>query len=241
MSDPHDLKKAVCPSCVSEMLVDVLHEETTSWTDNEVPIWGADRYWIIKCRGCDRIFFGQGTTFSEDTEDKYFVETGEWAQVIEERRTFFPRTSKRRRPEWLNFQFEMSNSQLALILHEIYSSIDHEIVRLAASGIRMAFDSISINLGVDDSLTFAEKLESMRKRQHITGRERDYLQVLIDAGSAAAHRGWRPTSSELSTLIEILEGTIHRALVLPTKVADLQSAIPKKGGQKVEGSESIEF
>lgn len=226
MISDHDLRKGICPECKTEVRVDVLHEEKTSWDDDRV--WGSDRYWILRCRGCDRVFFGHGHTFSEDTDEVYDPESGQWYFAPTERHTYYPRALKRRQPVWFDWQFKLKCDSISYILIEVYSALDHGLLILGATGIRTAFDAVSLQLNVDSTLSFKEKIEKLRSAQHITGRERDYLQLLVDAGSAAAHRGWNPTSEQITVLMDILEGLIHRSLILPKKADELKTSLEAK-------------
>jgi hypothetical protein len=54
------------------------------------------------------------------------------------------------------------------------------------------------------------------------------ISVLTDAGSAAAHRGWSPTNTELDTMMEILEGFINRNLVLGNATLKLKGRLPAR-------------
>ena len=226
MRTDHDLKKGICPECKTEIRVDVLHEEKTSWNDENV--WGADRYWILKCRGCDKVFFGHGCIFSEDTDEVYDAETGQWYFAPTEQITYYPRALKRRHPVWFDWRFKIKWDSISNVLNEVYAALDHGLLILGATGIRTAFDAVSSELDVETTLSFKEKIEKLRAKQHITGRERDYLQLLVDAGSAAAHRGWKPTLEQIQVLTEILEGLIHRSLILPKKADELKVSLKPK-------------
>ena len=230
MTDNQKISRAFCPTCGSNIRVDVLFEKLTSWSEDSVD--GSDRYWTLQCRGCDRIFFGHGSTFSEDTEFVFDENTGAQYLAPVERITFYPRASHRRKPAWFGWQFHVGHSELSTVLHEVYSALDHELSNLAASGIRTVFDATAHSLGVKGSLSFDEKIEALRKDQHITGRERDYLRILTEAGGAAVHSGWKPEPEHLSTLMDILEGLLHRSLVLPAKAENLEKAIAKSRAAK---------
>ena len=58
----------------------------------------------------------------------------------------------------------------------------------AAIGARTAFDRATEKLGIEPSLTFAEKLEKAKSDGLVGTNERNALEVMISAGSAAAHR-----------------------------------------------------
>jgi len=210
------------------MRVDIVKEHVTSWSEDEYPIYGRDRYWILECRGCERVFFGHGNMFSENTDHRIDPSTGEWHEYRPEELTFYPRTLKRRKPVWFIWKFHLENQEISKLLNELYQALDNDLPVLAAMASRIVFDAVSEKLNVDTELSFSEKIEALRSAQHITGREKDFLELLTDAGGAAAHRGWSPSDDELNTILEILEGFIHRALVLPKKVEGMKPNIPSK-------------
>nr|WP_139231407.1 hypothetical protein [Aliiroseovarius crassostreae] len=52
----------------------------------------------------------------------------------------------------------------------------------------------------------------------------------MEAGNAAAHRGWAPTKEQLAVILDTVEGLLHRLLVLPTLAEELKEAVPDRGG-----------
>jgi hypothetical protein len=66
-----------------------------------------------------------------------------------------------------------------------------------------------------------DKLEQLLKRGYQP--DHDNLEILVNAGSAAAHRGWRPTL----TVMSILETFIYLKFVLENQAKQLKAAIPE--------------
>src|SRR3954471_18019981 len=58
--------------------------------------------------------------------------------------------------------------------------------------------------------SFAEKLKELTAGNKIGGEEKEILSVLADAGSAAAHRGWKPTEGDINHLMDALENFLER-------------------------------
>jgi hypothetical protein len=56
------------------------------------------------------------------------------------------------------------------------------------------------------------------------------LSVLADAGSAAAHRGWKPTEDDIDHLMGTLENFLERAFVLKHNLRSVKKNIPARGG-----------
>ena len=93
---------------------------------------------------------------------------------------------------------------------------------------RTAFDRASELLKIHPAITFQDKLNELKVGDHITEKEKAVLGALIDAGSAAAHRGWQPKPKQLDAMMSILEAFLHRAFLLEDIGAELGRGVPKK-------------
>jgi hypothetical protein len=83
-------------------------------------------------------------------------------------------------------------------------------------------------LGIVPSLTFAKKLEEAVSAGHVGAKEKDALAVLVDAGSAAAHRGWRPSHDDLTAMINALETFLQRVFLTNPKVGTIKGGVPPR-------------
>ena len=99
---------------------------------------------------------------------------------------------------------------------------------LSAMGARTIFDRASELLRIDSALTFKEKLDQLQNKGHISASERAQLDILTHAGSAAAHRGWKPTADQLNTVMSIVETFVHRKFVLESEAKRLKAQIPRR-------------
>lgn len=54
------------------------------------------------------------------------------------------------------------------------------------------------------------------------------LRLLTDAGGAAAHRGWKPSTAQLNAVMSIVEAFIYRTFVLDAEVKKLKKQIPAR-------------
>jgi hypothetical protein len=125
------------------------------------------------------------------------------------------------------------DADLARLFYDIYIAMDNNLDVLTAIAIRTVFDRASEAFGVDPAATFQKKLSQLQDLGKIGETERTSLTVLVDAGSAAAHRGWRPTSEQLDRLVSIIESFLLRNFVLNRAGEVLKSSIPPrqtKGG-----------
>ena len=67
---------------------------------------------------------------------------------------------------------------------------------------------------------------------HIGSTEKASLDVLTDAGSAAAHRGWKPMLKQLDTLSSIIEQFVYRTFVLNLEAKSVKMSIPSRKRRK---------
>jgi uncharacterized protein DUF4145 len=91
------------------------------------------------------------------------------------------------------------------VSHGTYEALNNDALVLAAIGLRTVFDRASEKMGVDPALQFDKKLDALEGMEKIGRSERETLEILTDAGGAAAHRGWKPTVKQLDTLMTVGE------------------------------------
>ncbi len=216
-----------CPTCGSNRYADVVgFHKRVEHHDQEHGIWTDTTSRILQCAGCKAVFFQQIEIFSEDYDYDYDEGPGgEPSMSYNEKVTHYPAASKRTRPTWLPYEIEPN---LAALLNETYETLDVDARVLAAIGARTVFDRSSELLGIDSALTFKEKLDALQENGHIGKAEREHLDILTNAGNAAAHRGWKPSTQQLDTIMNIVETFIYRAFVIAAEAKRLKSEIPPK-------------
>ncbi|WMT71108.1 DUF4145 domain-containing protein [Bradyrhizobium sp. Ash2021] len=217
--------QAHCPKCGPGRFADViaLHSHMESH-DDEHGMWSNTTSRILQCGGCKEVYFQQIYIFSEDYENDYGPE-GETVTNYNERITYYPAAAKRKRPDWLLMDIEPN---LGALLSETYNALDVDARVLAATGARTVFDRASELLKIDPALSFKDKLDALQEKGHIGNSEREHLDLLTDAGGAAAHRGWKPTTQQLDTIMNIVETFIYRTFVIDAEVKKLRAEIPPK-------------
>lgn len=207
------IQKAHCPKCGPSRASDVLGEYIESWEDDQYPVSGQETYRLLRCRGCLKVYFQQASWFSEDPEDLTY--------------SYWPSPSRRNKPDWV-LKLHGDHGALKELIDEIYSALDVDLRTLAAIGIRTAFDKAAELLKVKTILTFNQKLDELKKRELIGAEERQSLDVLVNAGSAAAHRSWKPMPEELDTMMSTLESFVYRTFVLRHAVKKLNASVPTR-------------
>ncbi|MEE2945252.1 MAG: DUF4145 domain-containing protein [Pseudomonadota bacterium] len=225
-----DVKKALCPECQKQVNCKVLHQHKVSWAHPDADIQGLDVYEILCCQGCDEVFFCKESSNSEDLVD---VQVGfdEWEADYYVSSTYWPST-----PKYVNNAFTLDslarkNFELSEMLKDSIRAANEDMPVLAAIGIRTCFDILSVDMGAAPNDSFADKLETLRKEGFIGGKQKGRLSVLIDAGSAAAHRGWKPRPTAVAMLLDLLNGVIQEHYFLQEEIDQLKSKIPEKGGK----------
>ncbi len=181
----------------------------------ESSISGRDEYRLLQCCGCDRVYLQIISYFSENNPPN--------------RRTIkhWPEPEKRPQPDWV-IKLYSDDSTLYSLLAQTYQAYNLELSALAAVGMRAVFDRTAEELAIDPDLSFLDKLGELVRRGKIAEDEKGALDVLIDAGSAAIHRGWRPRSEQLDTMIEILESFVYRHLFIIKAAAKLRPTVPAR-------------
>lgn len=237
-----DTRRAYCGKCNGERNCEIkgLHRESGSEGDGDF-FWSMDWYLLV-CKGCDFTFAQTVSTDSESYEDRYDYD-GEHIRDYHETVGTWPAKSKRPRPDWFkHYHIEghlIDTFALSSALNELYRALDAELLVLSSIGIRTAFDVASETLGIDEGLPFAKKLDGLVSSSKILASQRQKLEVLVEAGSASAHRGWKPDADHVDVQMDILEEFIFNCFVLPMrekkkndKVAALKKSVPQKKSTK---------
>lgn len=218
MSEPKKIK-GHCPKCGPDRSAFVkgeLRQSSSAEVDGgQYSVDFSETYRILECAGCDTAYCQRVLWCSEwgDAQDPGYEIT------------YWPSTTKRQAPNWIDADID---HDLQRILVEVYSALNNDMPILAAVGIRTAFDRATELLKIDPDLTFKQKLDMLVKEGLLSSSERRATAALVDAGSAAAHRGWVPEESSLQTMISILEAFLHREFVVKGGIEELVSAIPAR-------------
>ncbi|WFU14412.1 DUF4145 domain-containing protein [Bradyrhizobium sp. CB3481] len=229
------MKKAFCSDCKGERNCNV-HGEYIDYASDE-NVWERKEWLLLQCCGCEHVFVRTVGTFSEDYSYGVDDRTGETELIYDETTEFWPATAKRPRPQWFPaYCFEDEKLEgLHGVMTELYGALDHDLLRLAAAGVRTAFDLASEALGVHTALTFKQKLDALVDAGKINNLDKDRLETLTDAASASLHRGWAPAPSDISTMVDILKHFVHRWFIQPAidqklseRSAVLKRTVPPK-------------
>jgi hypothetical protein len=220
--------KAHCPKCRGIRNTTILGHHRLREDEEEDAFWSVEEHFILRCDGCETLVHRKDYTFSEDYDEDGPIK----------RTTYWPPEAKRNRPPWLEWQFNFGkNSTLYELAGDIYIALDNNLSVLAAIGARTTFDHASELLGVDPAIGFAEKLSALIAKGHIGTAEKVNLEVLTEAGNAAAHRGWKPSTEQLNTIMSILEHFIYRNFVIAGDAERLKDTLPSRPPRQKDETE----
>jgi hypothetical protein len=202
-------------------------EETWAVGDEFTSVDGFNDHRLLRCRGCETVFYLVESTNSEDWDGRFNPVTGQEEMYHPvTRRTYPAPESALLKPEWVAILREV-DLQLFSIVDQVYEAREHRLLILAAVGLRTAFDRSTELLGIDPAKPLVAKVEDLVDRGAVGMQEAALLKVIVDAGSAAAHRGWSPTPEEFQVLLDWLEQFLVRSFVKP-RSPDSVKSIPAK-------------
>lgn len=241
MSDEQiETVKARCPKCNGERVC-LMHAQITkpwSWYDGQGHgMDGSDEYSLLECRGCETVFYQQASWHSEDVDYGYDWE-GKQRITPNIHKSTYPKPESRRKPTWLK-SIESQDQQLADILLEMYTAYDNDSYILTAIGLRTALDRSTELVGIDADLYFHQKLDALVKGGWIGDTERKILDVVTNAGNAAAHRAWKPDDKEIEQLLAALEVFLQRLFIVGQDVLNIKESIPPGPRKKPKGKAEV--
>lgn len=217
-----------CPKCGS-LRADVVAEHKREYSHYDFD--AVTFFRVLECRGCGEVYFKSVHTNSEDIEYVDYGIPGLWESRYIENVEYWPPSWDRRRPGWIDEIFK-KDKILGGLFRDVYTALDNNLSVLAAIGMRTVFDRASEKMEIDTDLTFKKKLQALRDGEHITPSEEETLGALIDAGNAAAHRGWCPQTELLEAMITILESFLHRTFILPDVGVGLGEQVPTRKNRR---------
>ncbi len=220
-------RRAPCPTCLRDQRVTTKFEEINhwDWDDGENSAQGTNEYYVFECNGCETIIFCKSSSSTTDYDYYENVQGKIFHPFTNKYWPAIPRNTVKRLPL---IHFQLFQPDLYRVLTETYRAVDTSLPTLAAIGIRTSFDVASVILDIDQTLGFDKKIEKLRKDGFISGKDKKALETLVNAGSAAAHRGWTPSNETLHILVEILNGFIENHLIRPGRIDRIRAQIPSK-------------
>ena len=190
--------------CETKHFLIATHSQEISELYEGVNIWWHTDYALLECCGCEHVTLRRECTCSENSltvtgfdgeevEDYYYPEV-----------TFYPPQVSRRLPNW----HKELPSEIQELLTEIYAALHSNSRRLALMGARTVIDTFVLDK-LGDVGTFQDKLKELVKNGYLADKQKEILDVAIEAGNAAVHRGYNPKPEDLSHVIDIVESLLQ--------------------------------
>jgi hypothetical protein len=176
--------------------------------DGDIRIWWHIVHQMFECCGCKSVVVRRSHEFSE----------WDYPDV-----RLFPPPVSRHKPEW----FDQIPVSLRSLLAEIYNSLDADTRALPLMGARALLDMVIVDK-VGDAGTFADKLKKLQSQGFISQKNREILDAALDAGSAAAHRGYAPKLAEVHAVMDIVENLLQAIYVLDKIAVEIKKSTPAR-------------
>ena len=120
-------------------------------------------------------------------------------------------------------------TDIGQLLNEVYTALQNGSNRLAAMGVRAVVEIMMIDKIGGDKGTFEKNISRFFDLGFVAVyQQRSFRNALIEAGHAAMHRGFKPTTEQLSVLLDITESLIASIYFHEQSAAELSSAIPPR-------------
>jgi len=207
---------APCNECGHQTDHEVLKVQSKSEGDEHDQYSWTVTHRMIECRGCHFISLQRivSSTAYDDVETEYF-----------------PPPISRRKPSWSNQEFSDIPPSIDSLLTEVYAALHANSRSLGAMGARALLDMVMTDT-VEDCGGFNQKLDALESESFVSKKQREFLDVALDAGNAASHRGHCPTARHLNLVMDIVESIIAQIYVLPDAAKELEKSIPKRNKKK---------
>ena len=236
MTEGTEIERFFCNNCGRKTKHFIRAEHIKTEHDDNERVSLTHRLLIIECCGCEHLALVKMTHFSEDVDYGHHPASGEPMMMPNWDEAIYPPVTYRPPPSWFE---DLPDPTLRQISDEIYKSLQTESHYLATFGSRTLIDRLIV-LTVGDKGSFEKGIAALLDEGKISQHERQILEPVVQAGHAAAHRGWAPTKEQLKIILDTVEGLIHRLLVQPKLAEELEEAVPNRGkGAKLKPSKPI--
>ena len=201
------MERCHCNSCGRPTAHDLISHREVEDQDDDSGFWWTDTYDTLECRGCKSVCLRHQN--ADATGDSEIV--------------FYPPRISRRSPTWrANLPLEMRQ-----MLDEIYRALHNDSSRLALMGARTLVDLLMTS-EVGDTGPFKRKLVALQTKGVITSKHAEVLEAALDAGSAAAHRAYRPDPDDLNAVMDIVENLLQSVYHLGKLASRLKQTTPRR-------------
>ncbi|HHT1037654.1 TPA: DUF4145 domain-containing protein [Enterobacter hormaechei] len=225
MSSEVTMIKGLCPTCGGQRNCTVHGHLLVAWEDDVHPVYGTYDHHLLQCNGCSTVFYHLNEHFSEHTTHDYI--NGEFKETPIDMITTYPAFDHIPTPSWVP-KLESVDFQLFQIFNEMYSAYKSGHLILASIGLRTIFDRTTEILQIHPGLYLDEKIKQLKDEGFIGDTEANILSTVVDAGNAAAHRGWSPMKREFDELLNSIEQFVQRTVLSVKTTTHIVERIPPR-------------
>lgn len=214
MSDT-DIVNAPCRCCMRYTRHEVLATKQVDEAEEHEHGWhliSRSAYSMIQCRGCEAVSLVE--------REDYPAYDGN-ARVF-----YYPPPLARRIPEW-HFRLAAFDGEMRELLAEVNSAMRADTRRLALMGVRAIVDML-LSDKVGPSGGFQARMDRLVTAGHISPKNRSVLDAVLEAGHAAAHRGYEPSAVDLNRVMDIVENVLQSLYVLDEYGGELGKTTPPR-------------
>ncbi len=208
------IQKNHCNKCLQETKHFIVAERVSSGSQpaNDDPhceyeISWSTIYKMLECCGCENVALQRTFHFSE------------YSEVEEE---YYPPQISRKLPKWHN---ELPEEWYEL-LKEVYTALHADSRCLVLMGARALVD-LYMNKQLGDIGGFAQKIRKLEEDGLISKPNKIVLDAALEAGHAAAHRGYKPKANEVNQVIDIVENLLQ-SYILTSTAEKLKEKTPSR-------------
>jgi hypothetical protein len=198
-------------------------------------VWAVffDSYSFAKCRKCfaPSLFVDEywtqttsadeGRCISEEVKANGVSKSGNLVHSLA-----YPGFSKEPFPQWTH---DLEETYMVLFW-EVYQATALGLNTLAMMGIRTIVDKYALDK-VGDIGGFAKKLNALLDLKIINTSQYALLEIVVDAGSASAHRGYKPSNKHVKGCLQIIEHLIS-VEKFGDVINEIRQATPKRTHNK---------
>lgn len=136
--------------------------------------------------------------------------------------TWYPPLASRQTPDWHK---QLPDAERRLI-SEVYVALHARSFSLATMGVRALLDMYIVRK-VGDVGSFEKKLKMLQERGFLSAAQLVQIEPALNAGHAAAHRGYSPPEETVGFALDVVEVLLHQDL-LGNRSEQVGAGIPQK-------------
>lgn len=216
---PNEIIQSLCNACGHETDHEVISQETVVKALKDSPIF-LTKSRAVCCRGCRELALRKETWTVDSATER--DPAGEPESI-----NFQPARLWRRPPTWVD-DLEAIDVDLKGLLDEVYLACNDQQVRLLSMGVRSALDHVMTLILGGDVGSFEQKLDAMVTADHLSPNQRENIGVVIDAGSASSHRGFRPARQLVEEMVVVMENIVREHYITGPMMQTARTMIPPR-------------